>query len=53
MPSMRARAGAVKVTKTHESTLDVYVFSTAGGDFWIVPADKQVVTDGTTGVTSS
>lgn len=37
-------AGAVKVTKTHESILEVWAESTAGGDIWIVPADKEVVT---------
>ena len=36
-------AGAVKVTKTHESTLDVWAYSTGGGDIWLVPADKYVV----------
>lgn len=43
-------AGAVLVTKTHESTLDVWAESTAGGDIWLVAADKEVVnsTGGTT-----
>ena len=45
-------AGSVKITKTHESTLDVYVHSDTGGDVWIVAADKYVVT-GVTGTTSS
>lgn len=45
-------AGAVKVTKGHESALDVWAYSTAGGDIWLVAADKYVVVD-VTGTTSS
>jgi len=45
-------AGAVKVTKGHESALDVWAESTAGGDIWLVAADKQVVVD-VTGTTSA
>jgi len=36
-------AGSVLVTKTHESTLDVYAYSVGGGDIWLVAADKIVV----------
>ena len=45
-------AGSTLVTKTHESTLDVWAYSTVGGDIWLVPADKYVV-NGTTGTSSS
>ena len=45
-------AGAVKVTKGHESTLDVWAESTLGGDIWLVAADKEVVVD-VTGTTSA
>ena len=42
LPEILAK-GAVRVTKTHESALDVWAYSTGGGDIWIVPADKYVV----------
>ncbi len=45
-------AGATKVTKTHESALDVWAYSTGGGDIWLVPADKYVV-NGVGGTTSA
>ncbi len=45
-------AGSTRVEKTHESALDVWAYSTGGGDIWLVPADKYVVT-GVTGTSSS
>lgn len=45
-------AGSVLVTKTHESVLEVWAYSVAGGDIWIVPAQKLVVS-GIGGTTSS
>jgi len=51
LPDINA-AGAVKVTKSHESTLDVWAVSVGGGDIWLVPADKYVV-NATTGTTSA
>lgn len=52
LPEILDAGKAVLVFKTHESTLDVHAKSTAGGDIWIVAADKFVIT-GTTGTTSS
>jgi hypothetical protein len=51
LPDINA-AGAVRVEKTHESTLDVWAVSVGGGDIWLVAADKYVVTS-VTGTTSS
>jgi len=42
LPDINAK-GAVLVTKTHESALDVWAVSVGGGDIWIVPAHKYVV----------
>jgi len=47
-----AAAGSVIVEKTQESTLDIYAYSTAGGDIWIEAKDKVKIT-GTTGTTSA